>query len=1111
MLDADTFPVEILRTPQPLIALSGLEQNKAAHRRVWEVFTSNRGLDRHSLHFINLLQDSSVAFPPVKAKKSSYEWYVPKGVIKIDWIHKHQNLIPSVLVLFQELNWNDGELAEKARQCAERVKQIKGALQGRGTKICVVLLQDDSSHGDTDSVTNFCTECEISPRSLFVIGTKDLLSAVIRLEATLHELSQNYYHLEIKNVRSHKDALNKSSHMILMIRHMFKIGYLNEMKSDLHSAQKAYQTAYSLLLESKMNEFNVVEYKTIAGYVSYKISRLGFRLSLPRDAISHFRKHLDNFKTKTGVPELGWEHAAWQATQSAMFAQLFLDAHRNGQQAIQTQHPGIYFQLAADYAISRRKLAEEQCNQIQSYPQPDPLMDTPIFYGQRPWRPGKIEPVDLQREKEGIEALQYRERTKTKHSEIIIKLQESAIEQFESFSSPRMKNQVKVQMAEELMIAERYGEALAAFLPCVEVYRREGWIKLAAATLLKAIKCAFLTINVEVYVNLCLDLISPESESSLADKQRIEQNLFLVLHLKPPLPEPSLTGKSERASVGQAAKNWKEKLESMGKIVVTLPSTSTIDLAPSLAKSSKLGDVINVTLSMRNFTTQQVEATNIKCKMNIPDYNDQLVVPGTVILPPNGQTKVEINVKPYSSHLDQTLKVVSFQFNLKSFEHVVFQKDLTTGNTHGAIETRLIPRDSQIEVELVGNLPALIGEWFNLKLSLKSTEKSPASNLEVVCWLRDGGDPVIADTTDLSTFPGFPTTPTTPGGSQPLEMQKSVMTVPSLDPGGTEYISFFLRASTIGSRAVAVQLRYSVALDAETCVCSCLKVVEVEMIPVFEFSFSVLNQRLEETKQVSAGQGFMILPKVVCVSPHNLVITDSRLDVRAPLVVEKESHDISGSELCRLFQVEQGFPAQVPQENLITQFDTETVPLGKFHLFWKRKLSEIINETVFELQNIKVSRSFMSLKFRLPAYGILRTPAEASFEIINRTEIMQEYSLTMEPSESFMFSGPKQLRTKVFPWDTCTIRYVLYPLLTGNLVLPRLKILPLTSGGVASLDRCGTVEDVIATTLPTHFFVLPAEKCEEKRSLNLNYFELKEPTVIPNLPFSNCVKKAVKG
>ena len=151
-------------------------------------------------------------------------------------------------------------------------------------------------------MTGFCTECEISPRSLFVIGMKDqLLSAVVRLEAALHELSQNYYHLEIKNVRSHKDALNKSSHMLLMIRHMFKVGYLNEMKNDLHSAQKAYQTAYSLILEVKMNDYNVSEFRTVAGYVNYKICRLGFKLNMARDAIAQFRKHLDNFKVNQRI------------------------------------------------------------------------------------------------------------------------------------------------------------------------------------------------------------------------------------------------------------------------------------------------------------------------------------------------------------------------------------------------------------------------------------------------------------------------------------------------------------------------------------------------------------------------------------------------------------------------------------------------------------------------------------------------------------------------------------------------------------------------------------------------------------------------------------------
>ena len=193
--------------------------------------------------------------------------------------------------------------------------------------------------------------------------------------------------------------------------------------------------------------------------------------------------------------------------------------------------------------------------------------------------------------------------------------------------------------------------------------------------------------------------------------------------------------------------------------------------------------------------------------------------------------------------------------------------------------------------------------------------------------------------------------------------------------------------------------------------------------------------------------------------------------------------------------------------------------LGKYHLYWKRKSSDIINESIFELPSIKVSRSFMSLKYELPAFGILRTPTEAAFEILNLTSNLQEYSLTMEPSESFMFSGPKQLRVKVFPHDRTRIRYVLYPLLAGNLVLPRLKILPLTSGGVASLDKCGLVEDLLATVLPVQFLVLPRPKKtaaaassadKTARPPNDN-FELKEPTVISNQPFTNCVKKAVKG
>ena len=68
-------------------------------------------------------------------------------------------------------------------------------------------------------------------------------------------------------MRSHNEALNKSSHLLLMVRHMFKIAYFNEMKSDLHSAHKSYQTAYALMLEAKRTDFNLSELRTVAGKV----------------------------------------------------------------------------------------------------------------------------------------------------------------------------------------------------------------------------------------------------------------------------------------------------------------------------------------------------------------------------------------------------------------------------------------------------------------------------------------------------------------------------------------------------------------------------------------------------------------------------------------------------------------------------------------------------------------------------------------------------------------------------------------------------------------------------------------------------------------------------
>jgi hypothetical protein len=198
---------------------------------------------------------------------------------------------------------------------------------------------------------------------------------------------------------------------------------------------------------------------------------------------------------------LAFEHKGWQSKQCEFFADIFAEAIQNGLPAIQTQHPGLYYQQAAQHAIARREMAEELCGDSKSsYPAPDPLenKEKMEFYGQRPWRPGKValEPPDMDLETSGIQALLHCERNNVEHSKEIIELLKRSIGQFNAFRSPRSESHLTVTMAEELKSAERYREALDLLGPVMQHYRREKWRPLLDAVLALSIKCAYLLVDV---------------------------------------------------------------------------------------------------------------------------------------------------------------------------------------------------------------------------------------------------------------------------------------------------------------------------------------------------------------------------------------------------------------------------------------------------------------------------------------------------------------------------------------------------------------------------------------------------------------------------------------
>src|SRR5262249_1376579 len=99
------------------------------------------------------------------------------------------------------------------------------------------------------------------------------------------------------------------------------------------------------------------------------------------------------FKSRIGIKSLLFEHSSWLSIQFRSFGELFENAVRQGLTAIQTQHPGFYYQQAANHAMTRRKVSQESCQQAVAYPQEDPLKPKieMEYYGQRPWRPnGKL-------------------------------------------------------------------------------------------------------------------------------------------------------------------------------------------------------------------------------------------------------------------------------------------------------------------------------------------------------------------------------------------------------------------------------------------------------------------------------------------------------------------------------------------------------------------------------------------------------------------------------------------------------------------------------------------------------------------------------------------------
>lgn len=1124
------FPVELCCRPMAFVTLTGLDITyNAIHRAIWDAFCANRRADRVPISFKVLPGDHE--FPKCRQKRTSYEWYIPKGILKTGWMNKHLNLVPALVVVFYELDWDEQQWKEKQLECATRVEIVRQSLQGRNTKVAVVLIQKKTPLPPGEDViaseraSTLCSACDLSGKSLFVLPHTDhLVGYIIRLENAFYEHAQTYYYTEIRRVKSHKEFLNKTTHQLLFVRHQFKIAFFSELKQDSQNALKHYRTAYNLVHELRAHETNMLEIKTMAGFINYKICRLCFQHNTPLDAIAQFRKHIDLCKKKIGSAELSFEHAAWMSKQFQAFGDLFDEAIKLGLTAIQTQNPGFYYQQAAYYAQERKLLASQLCNHDASavYPNPDPL-ETPNgmldFYGQRPWRQGilSFDLSDPEKEKAAIFALQLKERS-VLHTELIITtLLSNAVAQFKKYKCPRMKSHLMVQMGEEYYHANDYTKALKLLDYVMCDYRSERWWTLLTSILSTALKCSYLMAQLKEYITYSLELLGRASTLKDDQKSRIEKNLIKVLMNESPDPEPECDGTMVKA----AQKLWTDRISLAVSNVFTIVVQDFVPFvqckARFLSPSFHVDVPVQFHLYLKADCPHPIRFSKLCIGFNNQEYNEYCVVEhacpsseimelspqGTMCLVPGKTRKFTFKFAAKTEDVGKKIEITSIDLVLgsetgrcvilnwrggggdaaspqealqaaRSFkrrprlpDNEVFWDSITI-----QASTMIISRVPKISVQLRHEPPALTNEMYCLIVTIHSNEETTIKDVKLTAGLKPGQDANLTQKTHVTLL----------GTEMCDDSHPALLTdipVGDLQPGEKLEKILYVRCETVGSRVFLVYVSYLInaSVEERDIICKCHKdeTVTIETVFPFEVATKFVSTKFEPLDRVYADIPFLLMTDILSVSPWDLTVVTSQLQL-APTIapVDEIESQVENVVLQTSESASECFCLQCPP----ISNGPGGVATGRYIISWKRsvlKESVPVVDTVVTLQHVIVESIPLHVHADLPSFGRVRESLPVKYQLQNKTGFVQDIEIAVEPSDAFMFSGLKQMRLRILPDTEQQMLYNFYPLMAGYQQLPSLNI---------TMQRFPSfTNQLLRRFIPTHIFVKPQGRQADDASI----------------------------
>ncbi|KAL5016622.1 hypothetical protein ScPMuIL_006211 [Solemya velum] len=283
---------------------------------------------------------------------------------------------------------------------------------------------------------------------------------------------------------------------------------------------------------------------------------------------------------------------------------------------------------------------------------------------------------------------------------------------------------------------------------------------------------------------------------------------------------------------------------------------------------------------------------------------------------------------------------------------------------------------------------------------------------------------------------------------------------------------FFIKSLQTGNRTIHAKVTYTVDVQASnkniTCTCQNEETITLSTVTPFDVSFKLLSMKFETIEAVQTDELFLLMPELNCTSPWPIQLESSAIDLSAFVKTADEEIVSQLTGVClKKFESASECICLNPLSCI-----QPTISLGSYTVHWKRKRDDFLDlpyvSTSVPLPTVKIEHIPMSVELRLSAFGSVKTLLPIVYRLHNKTPYPQEMEVTMEASDTFMFSGNKQIHFRILPGSDYLLTYNLFPLVSGHLMLPRIH--------VNMLRYPGTMDSIMQKMLPTHIFIKPLGK-----------------------------------